>query len=256
MAMKWNVSLSLLKISLNTKPLFAMNETLTLGPLAITVERKNIKNMYLKVHPPDGDVLISAPAHLRLETIRAFAITKLPWIKQQRQKIQAQPRQSPRDYVNQESHYLWGDRYLLKIMETDQAPRISRSHQTLILQVRPDTSPEQKEAIITQWYRHQLKQAIPPLIEKWQPIMGVKVNQFFVQKMKTKWGSCNITNRNIRLNLELVKKPKPCLEYVVVHEMTHLLEASHNQNFVALMDSFLPNWKDRQILLNSLALTN
>ncbi|MEB3311986.1 MAG: SprT family zinc-dependent metalloprotease [Snowella sp.] len=233
-----------------------MNEVITLGSLAIAVQRKNIKNMYLKVHPPDGDVLISAPSHLQLETIRMFAITKLPWIKQQRQQIQSQEREPAHDYVNRESHYLWGDRYLLKIVEANKPPQISRSHQTLLLQVRPKTSPDQKEAIIAQWYREQLKQAIPPLIEKWELIMGVTVNRFFVQKMKTKWGSCNITAKNIRLNLELAKKPKKCLEYVVVHEMTHLLEPTHNKNFVALMDSFLPDWKNHQELLNTLPINS
>ncbi len=194
----------------------------------IAIERKKIKNMYLKVYSPEGDVRISAPKQMQLETIRLFAIAKLPWIKRQRQKIQTRKRETPRDYINQESHYLWGDRHLLKIIEADESPKISLDHQTLLLQVRPHTSPEKKQAMVSQWYREQLKQAIPPLIHKWEPLMNVKVNKFFVQKMKTRWGSCNITKGNIRLNTELAKKPRACLEYVVVHEMTHLLEASHN----------------------------
>lgn len=232
-----------------------MPEVITLSDVAIAIERKKIKNMYLKVHPPAGDVCISAPIPMNLETIRMFAITKLPWIRKQRQKIQSQERESPRDYINRESHYLWGDRYLLQIVEANKPPKISRSHQTLLLQVRPDTNPAKKEAIIAQWYRDQLKQVIPALIAKWEPIMEVKVNQFFVQKMKTKWGSCNVPKRNIRLNTELAKKPKQCLEYVVVHEMTHLLEPTHNKNFVALMDSCLPNWKHHQAILNSLPIS-
>lgn len=232
-----------------------MPETLQLDDIAIAIERKKIKNMYLKVHPPAGDVCISAPTQMRAETIRLFAISKLPWIRKQRQRIQAQEREAPREYISRESHYLWGDRYLLQIVEANKTPQVSRHHQTLLLQVRPNTNQAQKEAIIAQWYRDQLKQAIPALLEKWEPMMEVKVNQFFVQKMKTKWGSCNITRGNIRLNTELAKKPKQCLEYVLVHELTHLLEPTHNKNFFALMDFFLPDWKHHQAILNGLPIS-
>ncbi len=233
-----------------------MTEVLNLSNVEIDVLRKKIKNMYLSVHPPEGEVRISVPERMNLETIRMFAIAKLPWIKKQRQKIQAQARETPREYLNRESHYFWGDRYLLQVITADKPPQVSLDHKTLLLQVRPHTSQEKKSAIVDQWYREQLKAAIPPLIEKWQPLMEVKVNKFFVQRMKTKWGSCNITLSNIRLNTELAKKPRPCLEYVIVHEMTHLLEASHNKNFVALMDVFLPKWRHYQEILNRLPLSS
>lgn len=229
-----------------------MPEILQLSDVQIAIERKNIKNMYLKVHPPAGDVCISAPEQIHSEKIRLFAMSKYPWIKKQRQKIQAQERESPREYINRESHYIWGDRYLLKIIETNQPPQVFQHPQTLVLHVRPNTSQTKREAIVAQWYRNQLKQTIPVLIQKWEPIMQVNVNRFFVQKMKTKWGSCNITRGTIRLNTELAKKPRHCLEYVVVHEMNHLLEEKHSKRFVALMDSFLPSWRHSQDVLNRL----
>lgn len=227
-----------------------------IGEIAITLERKKIKNMYLKVRPPKGEVLICAPETMNIEMIRAFAIKKLSWIKKQQKTIQSQVREIPRDYTEKESHYLWGERYLLKIIESHQPPRIKLDYKTILLQIPPNTDLQKKEAIISQWYRQQLKQAIPPLIEKWQPLMGVRVNKFFVQQMKTKWGSCNVTQGNIRLNTELAKKPKLCLEYVVVHEMTHLLEANHSKKFIALMDYFMPQWREYQQILNNLPISN
>lgn len=232
-----------------------MSETLQISDFKIAIERKKIKNMYLKVHPPAGDVCISAPTQMRAETIRLFAISKLPWIKKQRQQIQAQERQAPREYISRESHYLWGDRHLLEVIEVDKTPKVALNHNTIQLQIRPNTFQQKRSEILSQWYRDQLKIAIPTLIKKWEPIMNVKVNRFFVQRMKTKWGSCNITKGTIRLNTELAKKPKSCLEYVVVHEMNHLLERKHNQNFKALMDLFLPNWRHSQAVLNSLPIS-
>ena len=156
-----------------------MPELITLKDIEITVERKNIKNMYLKVHPPAGDIHISAPQRINSETIRLFAISKLPWIRKQRQKIQSQQRESPRQYLTRESHYLWGDRYLLEVIEVNQAPKVILQHNTIQLQVRPNTNTEQRGEILSQWYRQQLKAAIPPLIQKWEPVMNVKVNKFF-----------------------------------------------------------------------------
>lgn len=228
-----------------------MTEIIQLKDLEIAIARKKIKNMYLKVHPPKGEVLISAPDHVSIETIRGFVITKLPWIKKQQQKITSQRREIPRDYIDRESHYFWGERYLMKVIEGKKT-NVQIQHKTLILEVPDNTSAIEKEKIMAQWYRQQLKQAIPKLISKWEKIMGVKINKFFVQQMKTKWGSCNVTASNIRLNTELAKKPKICLEYVVVHEMTHLLEPSHNHKFKALMDKFMPQWRSHQQTLNNL----
>ncbi|WP_446684802.1 M48 family metallopeptidase [Cyanobacterium sp. IPPAS B-1200] len=236
-----------------------MKKSIKVGDIAIALERKKIKNMYLKVRPPEGEILICAPETMTLETIRMFALKKLPWIKKQQKAIQSRTREAPRHYIDEETHYLWGEGYLLKIMESNNAPRVTLGHKTILLQIPPECDREvaqrdrlTKQVIMAQWYREQLKQAIPPLIEKWQPIMGVKVNRFFVQQMKTKWGSCNVTHGNIRLNTELAKRPKICLEYVVVHEMTHLLEANHGKKFVALIDTFLPPWREYQEMLNSL----
>lgn len=197
---------------------------------------KDIKNVHISVHPPNGKVRVSAPLRMELETIRVFALSKLVWIKQQQQKLRGQERETPREYLDRESHYVWGKRYLLKLIEGGAAPEVELNHSHLLLRIRPGTSEDTKQAIVAKWYREQVKSAVPVLIAKWEPMMGVKVGRVFVQKMKTKWGSCNPSSCSIRLNTELAKKPRECLEYVVVHEMAHLLERHHNERFMALMD--------------------
>ena len=156
---------------------------------------------------------------MALDTIRVFAISRLPWIKGQQRKVQAQEREAPRDYIDRESHYLWGKRYLLSVVERDAAPGIDRQHQRIVLSVRPGTTTERREELLDAWYREQVKTAVPPLLQKWEALMNVKSSKVFVQRMKTKWGSCNPGSGNIRLNTELVKKPRDLLEYVVVYEM-------------------------------------
>ena len=225
-----------------------------LGEMAVDVVFKDIKNIHLSVYPPEGKVRISAPLRLNIDTIRVFAITKLAWIRQQQAKLRAQHRETPREYLNRESHYVWGKRYLLKVIELDDLPKIELNHHQIQLYVRPATTQEQKQILIEQWYRETLKDVIQSLIMKWEPIMGVKVERFFVQRMKTKWGSCNPLAKSIRLNTDLAKKPPECLEYIVVHEMTHLLEPSHNQRFISLMDEFLPKWRFYKEELNNLPL--
>ena len=229
-----------------------MAETIELGDITVEVVKKDIRNVHLSVYPPTGRVRISAPAQMSLDTIRVFAISKLGWIKQQQQKLREQERETPREYLDRESHYVWGKRYLLKIVEQDAAPIVSLQHSTLWLQVRPGTDEARKQAVVAEWYREQLKEAAPPLIAKWEPLMGVKVARFFVQHMKTRWGSCNPGAGSIRLNSELAKKPPECLEYIVVHEMVHLLEPTHNQRFVAIMDRLLPQWQSHRDSLNRL----
>jgi hypothetical protein len=187
-----------------------------------------------------------------LDNIRVFAITKLGWIKSQQQKLSEQARETPREYLNRESHYVWGTRYLLTVAESDQSPSVELKHNRMLLRVRPGTDENKKQAIVEEWYRAQLKQAVAPLIAKWEPLIGVKVKQFFVQRMKTKWGSCNADSRSIRLNTDLAKKPQECLEYIVVHEMVHLLESTHNTRFIALMDRFMPKWQFYREMLNRL----
>ncbi|MEI6747205.1 MAG: SprT family zinc-dependent metalloprotease [Methylococcaceae bacterium] len=222
-----------------------------LNDIVVDVTQKKIKNIHLSVYP-NGQVKISAPLHMNQETLRTFLISKLGWIKQKQTKFQNQQRETPRDCIERESHYVWGQRYLLKVIEQDAPPKIVLGHSEMLLHVRANSSQEYKQAVVDEWLRYELKKAIPPLLEKWQPIMGIEVKKFFVQKMKTRWGSCNYTQGNVRFNSELAKKPPVCLEYVVVHELAHLLEPSHNARFHSLMSQFLPNWKLIKAELNRL----
>jgi len=223
-----------------------------LGEIAVDVVKKDIKNIHLSVYPPAGRVRISAPLRMDIDTIRVFAITKLAWIKSQQQKLRAQEREMPREYLDRESHYVWGKRYLLKVEEKDAAPEVELKHSKMILHIRPATIHERKQGILDAWYREQLKKAVPALLAKWEPLMGVKVEKLFVQKMKTKWGGCSPGTRSIRLNTDLAKKPPECLEYIVVHEMVHLLEPTHNSHFITLMDQFMPKWRFYKEELNRL----
>ena len=216
----------------------------------MTWSSKDIKNVHLSVYPPTGKVRISAPLRMDVETIRLFAISKLGWIKEQQKKVTQQDRETPREYVERESHYVWGKRYLLKVVEEDSLPQIELRHREMVLRVRPATSTERRREILDGWYRAQLKAAIKPPIRKWEPVM--KVNRVFVQRMKTKWGSCNRASASIRLNTELAKKPSECLEYIVVHEMAHIIEPTHNNRFIDLMDRLMPNWRFCRQLLNQL----
>ena len=223
-----------------------------LGDIAVDVVRKDIKNVHLSVHPPTGRVSIAAPTRMSLDTIRVFAISKLGWIRQQQQKLLDQERETPREYLNRESHYVWGQRYLLKVIEANQPPSVELSHSRMILQVRPGWNQAKMQEFLDGWYREQLKTAVSPLIAKWEPLLDIKVDRIFVQRMKTKWGSCNHRARNLRLNTDLAKKPPECLEYIVVHEMMHILEPTHNGRFVALMDQFMPKWQSCRQILNRL----
>jgi predicted metal-dependent hydrolase len=229
-----------------------MATQLQLGGISVDVLLKDIKNVHLSVHPPTGRVRISAPSRMSLDLIRVFAISKLDWIKEQQKKLRAQERETPREYLDRESHYVWGKRYLLSVTERDQAPTVELKHSRMILTARAGMDEATKDSTVAQWYRNQIRTVVPELIAKWEPILAVRVNRFFVQQMKTKWGSCNTRAHTIRLNTELAKKPKECLEYVVVHEMVHLLESTHNARFVALMDQFMPRWQIFRQRLNRL----
>ncbi len=229
-----------------------MVHKIELGEIAVDVVKKDIKNVHLSVYPPVGRVRISAPLRMDLHTIRVFAISKLGWIKQQQKKMNEQEREPSREYLDRESHYLWGKRYLLKVIEKEAPLEVRLQHSQIVLQTRPATSQDKKQAILEEWYRAQLKLAVPPLMAKWEPLMGVKVERFFVQRMKTKWGSCSRSAASIRLNTDLAKKPRECLEYIVVHEMAHLLEPTHNSRFVALVDRFMPKWQFYREMLNRL----
>ncbi len=229
-----------------------MSTTLELGGIVMDVLRKDIKNVHLSVYPPAGKVRISAPARMSLDTIRLFDINKLAGIRQEQKKLREQERESRREYLDRESHYVWGKRYLLKMVDTDGPASVQLRHSTLVLNIRPEADEVAREAVVAAWYRQLLKAEAEPLIQVWEPRLNVSVSDFFVQKMKTKWGSCNHAARTIRLNTDLAKKPKACLEYIVAHEMAHLLEPTHGPRFVALMDRFIPNWRDTRSLLNRL----
>ena len=223
---------------------------LNLGEISVDVVFKDIKNVHLSVYPPTGRVRISAPERMKLDTVRIFAISKLDWIKRQQTKLQGQERETPREYLERESHYLWGRRYLLRVVEMDAVPGVELAPRTMILRVRPQANEEKKEAIVAQFYREQVREAVPSLVAKWTALMAVRVERLYVQQMKTKWGSCNPRARAIRLNTELAKKPKHCLEYILVHELVHLFESHHGDRFVSFMDKFMPQWRQHRDELN------
>jgi predicted metal-dependent hydrolase len=229
-----------------------MAAQLKLGEIAVDVVRKDIKHLHLSVHPPTGQVRISAPSRMNEDTIRVFALSKLDWIKRHQQQIREQPRETPRDFLERESHYVWGKRYLLTVNEDEQPPSVELKHSRMILTVRPGSQVEKRKAIVEAWYRDQIRDAVPPLLAKWEPVIGRTADRLFVRQMKTKWGSCNPRAASIRLNTELAKKPRECLEYVVVHELAHLLEPTHDARFVALMDQFIPDWHFYRDRLNQM----
>lgn len=231
-----------------------MTEVIRLGDIEIAVTRKLVKNVHLSVHPPAGKVTLVAPTGTRLEVARAYAISKLGWIRDQQAKLGAQARETPRDFVERESHYLWGRRYLLSVVEKDAKPTVTLDHRRMMLTVRPGSALAKREEVMLEWYRSLLHEAVPALIRKWEERLGVKASGYFLQRMKTKWGSCNHRAGSIRLNSELVKKPKDLLEYVVVHEMLHLVEPTHSERFVALLEQHYPRWREARAELNQLPL--
>ena len=227
-----------------------MGQTIQLGEMEMDVVQKDIKNLHLSVYPPNGRVRVSAPLHMSLDTIRVFVISKLGWIKQQQKKLRDQARETPREYLDRESHYVWGERYLLELVECSAAPSVQLNPRALTLRVRPGSDEAKKQAVLARWYREQIRQALPELVARWEPRLGVKVLRFFVRHMKTKWGSCNPATGTIRLNTELAKKPRACLEYILVHEMVHLLEPTHNVRFQQIMEEFMPLWRFQREELN------
>lgn len=231
-------------------------QEIQLGDIIVQVTQKDIKNVHLSVYPPFGQVKIAAPDRMDLDTIRIYAISKLSWIRKQQGKIKAQKREAPREFLTKESHYYLGKRYLLKVIEYNSTPIVKLKHNTIELYIRPDTETAKRKEILDEWYRAQLKELVPKYISKWEKSMEVKVKEFGIKKMKTKWGTCNIEAHRIWLNLELAKKPISCLEYIIIHEMTHLLERNHNTRFVALMNRFMPNWKDIKEELNRLPVSH
>lgn len=231
-----------------------MAETLQIGEIAIEMTRKDVKHVHLSVHPPTGRVSLVAPRATRVEVAHAYAISKLGWIREQRARLQAQARETPRRFVERESHYVWGRRYLLTLVEADEKPGVCFGHRRITLRVRPGASAAKRAEIIHDWHKTLLHEVVPPLIAKWEAKLGVSVTDYYLQRMKTKWGGCNHRAGNIRLNTELVKKPKDLMEYVVVHEMLHLIEPTHSERFISLLNKHYPSWREARSELNALPL--
>jgi predicted metal-dependent hydrolase len=231
-----------------------MTETFQLGDITIAMTRKDIKHVHLSVHPPSGRVTLVAPMGTRSEVARAYAASKIGWIRDQQAKMLRQARETPRQFVERESHYLWGRRYLLSVVEKDAKPTVRQDHRRITLTVRPGSTLAKREEVMQEWHRSLLHEVVPALVRKWETKLGVKVSSYFLQRMKTKWGGCNHRAANIRLNTELVKKPKDLLEYVVVHEMVHLIEPTHSERFFVLMTEHYPTWREARAELNELPL--
>jgi len=230
------------------------NEEIVLGALRINLVRKSVKNVHLTVHPPQGRVTLVAPANTRAEVARAYAISKLAWIRQQQTALRVQAREAPRQFRERESHELWGRRHLMTVREADVKPFVKHDHKRITLTVRPGHDLAKRAEVMHDWHKALLHALLPKLIAKWEPKLGVRVSGYFLQRMKTKWGSCNHHAGHIRINTELVKKPKDLVEYVVVHEMLHLLEPTHSERFVALLDRHWPQWREARAELNALPL--
>lgn len=229
-----------------------MVQRIALGTFEAEVEFKDIRNVHLVVLPPMGRVRISAPRRMALDTVRVFALSKLGWIKEQRDQLARQEREPVREYLERESHYLWGRRYLLNLAEADAAPSVALRHRSLRVTTRPGADQTARAALMSRWYRDRLRERAAPLVERWRLLLGVEVRAVYVQHMKTKWGSCSPSRQTIRLNTELAKKPPACLEYVIVHELLHLLEPNHGPYFRSLMNAVLPQWEAFRAELNRL----
>lgn len=238
----------MLRTNMNTDS----KQIITVSHIPVEVVRKNIKNIHLGIYPPEGRVRISVPCHITDDNIRLAIVAKLTWIKKRQQEFQKQPRQTPREYVTGESHYYKGKRYILEVTEKQGKHSVTlKNNAKILMSVRPDTTIANKEKVLHEWYRKKLKKDISVLLEKWQPIIDKSPQSWGVKKMKTKWGSCNTNDHRIWINLELAKKSPECLEYIFIHEMVHLHERHHNDNFRRLMDKFLPHWRKSRDLLKS-----
>ena len=232
-----------------------MTKTIQVGEIPITVTLKDVRNVHLSVHPPDGHVTLVAPNSTRLDVARAYAISKLGWIREQQHNLKNQARETVRQFIERESHYLWGRRYLLTVVYRDAKPSVTLDHKRITLTVRPGSDVEERAKVFHDWHKSLLHEVVPSLIQKWEAKLGVEVTNYYLQRMKTRWGSCNHQANHIRINTELVKKPKDLLEYVIVHEMAHLLEPTHSDRFVAILNEHYPTWREARVELNELPLS-
>ncbi len=228
-----------------------MNIIIKLEDIQAEILHKNIRNINLRVLPPDGKVQISAPFRTKKDTIYKFACSKLNWIRKQRTRI-SKNSYKPLQYINHESHYFRGRQYQLKVLEKKEPSNVQLINNEMVIQVPFGADLETRSSVLKDWYHRQLEMIIPPLIAKWELILNVTVKRVSIRNMKTRWGSCTPKTRSIRFNLELVKRAPECLEYVVVHELVHLLEPSHNNKFKALMNRFYPKWQYYKKELSSL----
>ncbi len=225
--------------------------------IEVLVLRKKIKNLHLNVLPPNGMVRVSVPLGMSDDAIHTFLATRVSWIKKQQAKFKGQERQTPRKYVGGESHYFLDKRYRLEVIYIEDKPKVEiKNKKNIVLSVRTGSNTKKREQVLQNWYRNELRQVLDPLIKKWQEKIGVRVDFWGIKRMKTKWGSCNEKTKRILLNLELIKKPESCIEYVVVHELIHILERKHSDKFVGLMDKHLPKWRDEKDELNRLILAH
>lgn len=229
-----------------------MASVLAIAGMEVRVVRKDVRNLHLSVLPPDGSVRVTAPEWMDMEAIRLFTLGKLGWIKRQRGKMRGQEREPEREYIERESHQVWGQRYLLQVVEHDGSPGIELRHRKLVMHIRPGTDRVRREEILYDWYRSQLRQVLPALLDYWSARVGARPGRVHIQRMKTKWGSCNPANASIRLNTELAKKPPDCLDYILLHELVHLREPTHGPGFIQTMDRLMPQWRDRRDELNRL----
>lgn len=225
-----------------------------LSGITIDIQKKNIKNMHLAVLPPDGKVRVSAPMHLSDESIAMFVRTKLGWIKKQQEKFANQPRQSEREYISGETLYVFGKQYFLRVMYSYKGNSLVLKGNEAILTVRKESTARQREAFVNEWYRDLLKERINVYLPKWEQITGLYCNSWQTKYMTTRWGTCNTNTRKIWLNLQLAKKPIECLEYVILHELAHLKVKNHGKDFIAILDTYMPYWRDTRKLLNELKL--
>ena len=229
---------------------------LTVRGIDVDVVYKDIKNLHIAVYPPMGRVRVAAPKRLDDDHVRLAVVQRLSWIKRQKDQLRNVQRQSEREMTTGESHYVWGVRYRLKVIERPGRAHVELDGERLLLYLPRDTAADHRRQLLDRWYRAQLRTAIPGLVATWEPTIGVSVPRWSIRRMKTKWGSCNRETGHIWFNVELAKKHPLCLEYIVVHEMTHLLERTHGQRFTKLMDKFLPEWRSRRDELNGAPLAD
>lgn len=230
---------------------------MVVGEIEVVVLYKPVKNLHLNVLPPGGKVRVTAPQNMSEDAVRTFIATRIPWIKKMQAGFKGQERQTPREYVSGETHYFFGNKYRLEVVESDTLPTVALKGKTkLLLTIRPKTNVQKREAVISEWYRGELNKYLNIAVKKWEEKIGVKSNTWGIRKMKTRWGSCNHNKKMLWFNLELVKKPLHCIDYVIVHELLHLIEDKHNDNFYNLLEIFFPKWRSEKEELNRLILTH